>query len=242
LAACNKEAWMGLAGAGVAERLAAVGLNVSGVLSADRYDALVPPAWRAARLLPDARSAVVVASGGRALWNALRSSPEYGQRADPVDRYTRRVTEALAQALTREGQRSAALLAFERRDGAYADFVALGRAAGLGAPSRLGLLLHPIYGPWMSIRAVLLTALALPETAPPPGFDPCPGCPAPCAEACPGGAPAPGGFDLARCDATRRREPHCRLDCTARRACVLGSAHAYADEALAHHMAHARPA
>jgi hypothetical protein len=226
----------------IAESLAASGLNVVGVLSAARYDALVSPAWRAAGVQPGARSAVVAASGGRALWDALRSSPEFRLRADPVDRYTRRVTDALARELTHEGHPSQALLAFERRGGRYADFVALGRAAGLGAPSRLGLLLHPVYGPWMSIRAVLLTPLALPETPPPAGFDPCVGCPAPCAEACPGGAPAPGGFDLAGCDTTRRREPRCELDCIARRACVVGTGHAYVDEAQAHHMAHARPA
>lgn len=231
---------MGWDAARIADGLAAAGLNVVGVLSANRYDALVPSAWCAAGVLPGARSALVAASGGRALWNALRSSPEFGQSADPVDHYSRRVTGALAEALTREGHPSAALLAFERRGGSYADFVALGRAAGLGAPSRLGLLLHPVYGPWMSIRAVLLTALAVPETQPLPEFDPCAGCPAPCAEACPGGAPAPDGFDLARCDTTRRTEPRCDLDCAARRACVLGADHAYADEALAHHMAHAR--
>jgi hypothetical protein len=213
---------MGWDAARVAEGLDATGLNLAGVLSAERYDALVPPAWRAAGVLPGARSALVAASGGRALWSAFRSSPEFGRPADPVDSYTRRVTGALADALTREGHPSAALLAFERRGGSYADFVALGRAAG------------------MSIRAVLLTALDLPETPPLPEFDPCAGCPAPCAEACPGGAPAPAGFDLARCDTTRRREPRCELDCAARRACVLGPDHAYADEALAHHMAHAR--
>jgi len=230
------------AAARVAGHLDAAGLNLVGVLSADRYDAIVPPAWRAACVQPGARSALVAASGGRVLWSALQSSPELGQSHDPVDTYTRRVTGALAETLTREGYPSAALLAFQRRGGAYADFVALGRAAGLGAPSRLGLLLHPVYGPWMSIRAVLLTALVLPETPPLGDYDPCVGCPAPCAEACPGGAPAPGGFDLARCDTTRSQEPGCELNCAARRACVVGTSHAYADEAMAHHMAHARPA
>ena len=131
---------------------------------------------------------------------------------------------------------SRALFAFEQRGGGFADFVALGRAAGLGAPGRLGLLLHPVYGPWLSIRAVLLCALRLEPTPPLAAFDPCSGCPAPCAAACPGAALSGPRFDVAACAATRRREPGCQLRCDARRACVLGPEHAYSGEAEAHHM------
>jgi epoxyqueuosine reductase QueG len=215
------------------DALDGTGLNLLGVLSIARYDAEVPAAWRAETILPGARSAVLLGAGGRALFEALERAPEARFAVDPLDHYTRRVAETAAQAL--EGR---ALLAFERRGERYADFVALGRAAGLGAPSRLGLLLHPEYGPWLSLRALLLVPRELPESEPLGDFDPCRGCPAPCAEACPGGALAGDRFDVGRCATTRGREPGCALRCDARRACVVGSRHRYSVRAEAHHMRH----
>jgi epoxyqueuosine reductase QueG len=211
--------------------LSAAGLNRRGCLSIDRYDALVPAAWRARELLPAARSALVLAAGGRALFEAFRASPEAARASDPLDAYSRRVAEAAAAAVA-----GRAVFAFERRGGSFADFVGLARAAGLGAPSRLGLLLHPEFGPWMSIRAVLLTPLALPASAPLADFDPCPGCAAPCAQACRGAALVAGRFDIARCAATRSKELDCRVRCDARRACTVGPRHGYAEAAEAHHM------
>jgi epoxyqueuosine reductase len=222
--------------------LAAAGFNLRGALCAARFDALVPEPWRASALLPDARSALVLASGGRALWQAFRASPECDGGADPLDRYTERVVCAAAEVVSRAGQAARALFAHERHGGVYADFVALGRAAGFGAHSRLGLLLHPVYGPWLSIRAVLLTALPWPESPALGAFDPCRGCPAPCAAACPAGAVTADGFRVSACQRTRRREPACRLRCDARRACRLGPEHAYAEAAEAHHMRQVRDA
>jgi hypothetical protein len=172
----------------------------------------VPEAWRSAAVLPDARAAIVVASGGRALWDAFSRAPEFAAAADPLDTYTRSVTEAAAAVLE---PGACALFAFERRGGEYADFVELGRLAGLGAPSRLRLLLHPLYGPWMSLRAIVLTRAHWEiGAAGPLGFDPCRDCPAPCEAAGP--------------------EPAAR-----RRACVVGPEHAYSEAALAHLRRHA---
>ena len=213
--------------------LEAAGLGLLGCLTRQPYDSRVPAGWRCAELLPEARSVLVVASGGRALFAAFRASPEFGRSGDALDAYTRRVVEAAAAGL---GTPSRALFAFEQRAGGFADFVALGRAAGLGAPSRLGLLLHPIYGPWMSIRAVVLTALSLSPTPALAAFDPCRGCPAPCAGACHGTALAGERFDTGACASTRHSDPGCRLVCDARRACVVGPEHRYTPEAEAHHM------
>jgi len=182
-------------------------------LDIERYDEGVPAAWRSAELLLGARTAIVIGSGGRALWDAFERAPEFARGSDPLDAYTRRVTEAAA----REIAPSRALFAFERRGGVYADFVELGRLAGLGAPSRLRLLLHPLYGPWMSLRAIVLTRAHWKiGAAGPLGFDPCRDCPAPCEAAGP--------------------------DPTARRlACVVGPEHAYSDAALRHHARYAGP-
>jgi len=216
--------------------LDAAGFNLCGALSATRYDALVPAAWRTAALLPDARTALVVASGGRALWTALRAAPEIDAACDPVDTYTARVLGDLAQRLLEAGQPSRALYPLERRGDAWADFVGLAREAGLGAPSRLGLLIHPVYGPWMSIRAILLTHLEWPQGVSASDFDPCSGCAAPCAEACPGGAVGPEGISARVCYEKQLTVPACALRCSARHACVVGTEHAYAEEAEAHHM------
>lgn len=223
-------------GPGFEAVLASAGWNLRGVLARADYDACVPEPFRAGALLPEARSVVVLGSGGRKLWEAFRASPEYATPGDPLDAMTRRVADEAARALAGPGAPARPLLAHEARDGRYADFVALGRAAGLGVPGRLGLLLHPEYGPWLSLRAAILTARALPATPPLAGFDPCRGCPAPCAGACHGEAVAPEGFAVARCAVARGREPACRQRCDARRACVLGPFHAYAPAAEAHHM------
>jgi epoxyqueuosine reductase QueG len=118
----------------------------------------------------------------------------------------------------------------------YADFVALGHAAGLGVPSRLGLLIHPEFGPWLSLRAAILCERTLVPTPELVRFEPCAGCPAPCAGACHGEALAGARFDTAACLATRLREPACKARCDARRACVYGREHAYREHAEAHHM------
>ena len=192
--------------------LDAAGLNLRAALPTATYDAAVPEAWRSGALLPGARAAIVVASGGRALWDAFARSPEFALACDPLDAYTRRVTESAA----RELAPALTVFAFEQRGGVYADFVQLGQLAGLGAPSRLRLLLHPLYGPWISLRAIVLTRIHWEiGTAAPLGFDPCRDCPAPCA--------ATGLSPDAR-----------------RRACVIGPEHTYAESALAHHARYAR--
>jgi hypothetical protein len=212
------------------------GFNLTGVLSASRYDSLVPPAWRCAELLSGARVVVVLGCGGRAFGAAFRSSPEFALPTDPVDAFSARVVERAAAALESAGSRCRALFPSQRREGAFADFVALARACGLGAPSRLGLLLHPRFGPWLALRALLMTDRPLVPTAGPLDFDPCPSCSAPCARACRGAAVGASRFEVRRCWRTRLAEPDCRLRCEARRACVFGAEHALDPEMEAQHM------
>jgi len=90
--------------------LDAAGLNLRGALSATRYDALVPAGWRTAELLREARTVLVVGSGGRALWDALRAAAEFEAVSDPVDTYTARVLDdGLARDLIQVGHPSRAL-------------------------------------------------------------------------------------------------------------------------------------
>ena len=192
------------------------------MLGRARWDAAVPPPWRTATLLPGARSALICGCGGRSFGAAFARAPEARDGApDPVDRFTRRAVEA---ALPAAG--ACAVFYWERRGGAFLDLVALGEACGLGVPSRLGLLLHPRLGPWLSIRAAVLTEVELAPTMALAGFAPCAACEGFCRAACPGRAPGPAGFDVAACAGATRRIPACRERCDARRACPIGREHA----------------
>jgi epoxyqueuosine reductase QueG len=112
--------------------------------------------------------------------------------------------------------------------------VKLAQRAGFGTPGKVGVLIHPTYGPWLAIRAVLLVAESL-EYAEPAPFDLCPTCPAPCATACHGQVISARGVDVAACYRTRLTLPACALACDARSACVVGPEHAYSREQIAHH-------
>ena len=212
------------------------GLNLRGFLSAESYDALVPPEWHSERLMSGARSIVVVGSGGRALYEAFLASPEHKDPGkDPLDAYCQRILGWAASSLAESGFASRALFYHERCGEHFADFVALGKAAGLGGSSRLSLLLNPRYGPWMSLRAVILTEFEFSPSKPLESFEPCRSCPAPCATACRGGALEGGRFSVSACFQGRVQHEACRMRCDARRACVLGRDHAYLPSCEAHH-------
>lgn len=226
-----------MSAARAAEALARAGLNVTGALAIASYDALVPAAWRSAALAPGARGALVVGNGGRALWDVFQRAPERMLAENPLDTYTRRALAEAARACE-----PAAQVGFyaDKLDGAYLPLVALAQRAGFGTPGRIGVLIHPEFGPWLAIRGVLLVTEPLVERALEP-FAPCVGCPAPCASACRGAVVGLERFDSAGCYRTRQTNPGCAGDCDARRACVVGPAHAYSRDQLAHHMRiHAR--
>ncbi len=226
---------------GLDASLEAGGLNLAAGLSRERYDALVPDAWQSRALLPGAASVFVIGSGGPAFhWAARRARPD---AQHPLDEFCEELLTRAASKLELAGHATRAVFYWERRGGndlgpgRFADFVALARAAGLGAPSRLGLLVHPTFGPWFAIRALLLSEQPSPDSAgSDPRFDPCGSCPAPCIEVCPGAAVSRERFSVARCTRTREELPQCARRCDARLACPIGEDYRYDPEALAHHM------
>jgi len=72
-----------------------------------------------------------------------------------------------------------------------------GVLAGLGAFGKSQLLIHPKWGPWIWLRAVVTDARLAPDARIP--FTPCDGCRL-CIEACPAGALSEGGFDRESCE------------------------------------------
>jgi epoxyqueuosine reductase len=226
------------------------GLNLAAVLSPRDYDGRVPEPWRTAVQLPDARSVVILASGGDAFFSAAMAHA--AGRDHPLDRFCEERVQAEADRWTREGAPTRAFFYWQRLPragesgpGEFLDFVSVAEAAGLGVRSRLGQLIHPRYGLWFGLRALLLSRRALPRSPTvADDFAPCTPCPAPCASACPGAAVSTRGtvphpdsaFSSRRCAGERQANPACEARCDARLACPVGATWAYSAQALAHHM------
>ena len=204
------------------------GLNVWGVADGRAYTP-----W-----LEGCRSVVVVGNGGRQLWEryedhvnahpqVLRSDPH------PFDSFVR---ASLVEAGVRsDGPRRWVLCASNVPT--RLDFRTLAKDAGLGHPSRLGLLLHPEFGPWFGLRAACFTTEVIPPTPLTPAPGPCDGCPAPCATSCRGGVFGPD-LNVGLCLQQRARDTHCAQLCDSRAACPSGAAHAYGE---AQHRYHSAP-
>ncbi len=222
---------------GLDPELEAVGLNVAGVLGRGAYDACVPRAWQAERILPSTACVFVIGSGGSAFYHNARTLRRGSPH--PLDETCETRVTAAARELGDAGFESCALFYWQRRGeghGEFADFVGLARAAALGAPSLIGLLLHPRYGSWFGIRALLLTERPLPsrnELPAPRDF--CATCAAPCIVACPADAVGRDAYDVKRCSESRHSDARCARRCAARLACPVGADFAYDDEALAYH-------
>jgi epoxyqueuosine reductase QueG len=228
--------------------LGARGLNVWLPLDAAAFDAAcapVAPALRLEALLPGARGAVVVGSGGQGFFEGFLRAPEATDGLpNPLDRYTRAaVEEAARAALEPLGVAHVELFPFlgELVGAArgHLPFQRLGRAAGVGGQSPLGLQIHPVFGPWWAYRGLVVVDVEVP--AGPFLGDACAGCPAPCVAACPAGAVRREGFDVPACHARRLTAEPCRLSCAARIACVRGPEHRYTDAQLAFHMRASMP-
>jgi hypothetical protein len=228
----------------LAAALSTHGLNLVGVTGVEAYDARVPPAYAVSRLWPEARSAIVIGNGGAALWTAFREHcrhhPEWPRRPDPLDRYTQATVEQVAVPLL-GGAVTRVIYPFRFPEDPVA-FVHLAECAGLGRRSLLGVVVHPVYGPWVALRAAILTPERLEAPRPAVGFDPCPTCTErTCIAACPAGAVGAAGWDVPRCTAHRLGpEERCAPRCHARYDCVIGREHRYPPDALAYHQAQAR--
>lgn len=126
----------------------------------------------------------VVVGHTRALWPAflaaLRDRPERRTAAHPLDDY---VEETIRQALEHVslphtihwGHRSEPVIALQR----------IAAAAGLAELGPAHLSVHPVHGPWIGLRAVIVFDVdaAEPVVEPPPRFSHCATCSRPCVPA-----------------------------------------------------------
>ena len=212
-----------------AAEAAAVGIALRG--------AFHPAADDGVPALPDgAPAGTLVLAGfvGRGQWPVFAASPEASDgRANPLDRWSRRVIGGLAIAFG-----AAALYPFEGPP--WLPFQRWAMQAEPVHRSALGMLIHPDWGLWHSYRGALAFAerLILPERVERPS--PCDACAAkPCLGACPVGAFTLERYDVAACAAHLRspRGTDClELGCRAREACPIGAAHRFGRDQAGFHM------
>lgn len=91
----------------------------------------------------------------RALWppfTAALRDPELAADPDPLERYTERTIDA---AFAPAGARI--LYGHRRQGGAFLPLQRIAVVTGLGALAPSHLVIHPVYGPWFALRAVVVT-------------------------------------------------------------------------------------
>ncbi|HLG19968.1 MAG TPA: hypothetical protein VI895_09185 [Bdellovibrionota bacterium] len=201
------------------------GFNLAGIASVTSYDSSTPEPLRLARRFSGARSALILATGGTSFWNSLAQREK--SCSHPLDRATVHRLRKPVRFLRRQGVCHRILFPF-RSSGLKVSFRRLAEASGLGnANTVLNILVHPVYGPWVSLRALILVDQVLEPTVPLTEFDPCAPCAKPCIRACPSNAIRTTGFELRLCGIHISKFPSCDEGCLARRACVYGKEHAY---------------
>lgn len=179
----------------------------------------------------DAATLVLLGNAGSVPWRAFAAARR--DEPDPLDRWSRRVTDALAEALG-----AAPLYPFGGPP--HHPFQRWARRAEAVYPSPIGALIHPDYGLWHAYRGALAFAERLALPAPDRRPSPCEICAdRPCLATCPVGAFSVQGYDVPAC-ASHIASPaggDCMaLGCRARRACPVGRSYTYSPEQNRFHM------
>jgi hypothetical protein len=177
---------------------------------------LTPLGLRALGDCPDGGTTITLIGPDEPLfWPIFTASPEYKDGLpDPMDRWSKRVIDAVATELNAEPL-------FPFGGPPYAPFFTWAKASGRFWSSPIDFLVHDDAGLFVSFRGAIRrphTSIAAPST------QPCLTCtPQPCGTACPVGA-FDDGYDVAACKThvTSDAGRDCRTcGCLARRACPV---------------------
>jgi methylmalonic aciduria homocystinuria type C protein len=212
-------------------RCLAGGLDLVQPFAVSEYNRAVGEAHR----LPDfgrPRSLAVLVGNSRALWapfvEVCARSTELLEHEDPLERY---VMTVVSEAAADAPARTEVVWAHDTDPVT----VAIRRAAevsGLAYPSPTGLCVHPVYGPWIALRAVVVVDVEAQGLEPRPLADP---CPADCAREC--------GEALRRITDPARVPQLAHADIKAswrdwvavRDACKVGVEHRYSEAQIRYH-------
>ncbi|MEW6143748.1 MAG: hypothetical protein AB1598_01905 [Thermodesulfobacteriota bacterium] len=225
---------------GIREHFREAGFNLTVKIRASDYEQAARKK-KPGELVPGARSIVLTGFAGRTFWETfsrfLTKNPGFKEKHENlIDDYTRLIFGKITAVLEDSGGVPYKTV-FPFGEGALdLDFVRLGILGGVGVPSLLGILLHPEYGTWISLRGAIITTIEF-ETYDEPlgGFDPCPSCWKPCITACPAHTISDRGWDWEACMRYRLGADTCSAKCASRLACPYGKEHTYREEQIAHH-------
>jgi methylmalonic aciduria homocystinuria type C protein len=192
----------------ITRSLNAAGLDI--VHAFDAHAVAREPGWE--QLARGGRLGILVGNT-RVLWPKLAAARaadrEFAESSDPIERYTERHVGATA---------GVAVYAHRQYGGAYLPFQRLAVAAGLAALAPSQLLVHPVYGPWFALRALITV-----DSAEAPA-------PVRVARACACEAGCEAAFERAMA-----RPAEWRLWLAMRDACPIGREYRYSDDQIAYH-------
>ncbi|MCC5958418.1 MAG: ferredoxin [Rhodobacteraceae bacterium] len=188
--------------------------------------------------LPDGvQTLVLLGPHEPGFWKTFSASPEYMDSApDPMDRWSRRVIDAMARQL---GARAIYPFGVRPPHPFYSWALATGRVWS----SPVQFLVHDTAGLWASFRGALGFADMLDQPAR-PAAPPCTGCAQPCTTACPVGALTPQGYDVPACHAFLDSADGQRCmsgGCAVRAACPVSRAFGRHPDQSAFHMRQFHP-
>jgi methylmalonic aciduria homocystinuria type C protein len=125
--------------------LADTGLDIAHAFDPALVASLAP-------MLSATRRALLVGNT-RALWEpfmaAIARDRELAASADPLERY-------VEAAIERAFGDAPVWFSHRRYDGAFVPFQRIAVATGLGVLAPTQLVIHPVYGPWFALRAIVL--------------------------------------------------------------------------------------
>jgi hypothetical protein len=181
-------------------------------------------------------SIALVGNRGSSYWPVFERSVEYlDGRPHPLDRWSRRIGEQLADELG-----ATAIFPFEGPP--YAPFQQWAKRAESLHQSPMGMMIHPQYGLWHSYRfGLLMPAVAdTQDEQAMAGEDPCQNCATqPCLNTCPVGALDAGSYQVDSCAGylKRTKRASCHSEgCMARSACPVGVSYQYDSTQHAFHL------
>ena len=214
------------------------GLNLVGLVAAERFDSCQPREQRSSSLQPGCGTIVVLATAGKRLWLEFQRQGRQFPKSmsdEAADELAMAGAASIAEELSRGGHRARLLDARRPR----MNFGQLAEAAGFGVVSPVsGLFLHPEYGPWVRMRAALLVPGTpfgeIADASIVDHFQPCCTCLRPCIAACPSAVyDGEGNSDRERC-AGHRHQGGCLSGCHSRIACPIGVEHGDAEGFMVH--------
>lgn len=184
------------------------------------FDALACAREPGLEVLGDpARRRGLLVGNTRALWPRFVAARARDRALDrdphPIERYTVETLDWIAASLPD----ARVYYGHREYDGAFLPFQRLAVASGLGALAPTHLVIHPIYGPWFALRAVIVCA-GEPEPAKLPIARACS-----CTNKC--------GDALARAVTATTDRGAAWL--AVRDACTAGREHRYTEEQIAYH-------